>query len=375
MILRSHHHPITVAEVKIASTMAEQPQIQTPQVTVISESVSIPPFTGTGSESVHQFLRRVEEECTRRSAKSSAEKLAILKSRICHEHSSLAGKLVKSDKFLSFVNYDDFATAFTAHFSSHSKLGATHSFLKVARSITQLARTTSDVYMAENVASSLSAELTTQLKDSQWIDDDDKLSATDFKRLMSYLLFVTQLDASTFATASDIEFRKNDFLYDVCKKISEKLPPSPQSVSAVEPSLAALSISPAQTSYQSSPASYGQSPSPASHGQYQSTASQSQYLPRGRSNTRSPRHPRFQRPRSRSARNSRCHRCNLRGHFQQACRVVLNDQGRPYFDENAYCSLHKRQGHTLADCRLHQYQQSLSQPSGNASRHNFNPQR
>ena len=76
--------------------------VSTPQVTLISESVSIPPFTGVGAESIHQFIRRVGEECTRTNAHADAEKLAILKSRICHDPSSLAGKLVKSDQFLSF---------------------------------------------------------------------------------------------------------------------------------------------------------------------------------------------------------------------------------------------------------------------------------
>ena len=78
--------------------------VSTPQVTLISESVSIPPFTGVGAESIHQFIRRVGEECTRRNAHADAEKLAILKSRICHDPSSLAGKLVKFDQFLSLVD-------------------------------------------------------------------------------------------------------------------------------------------------------------------------------------------------------------------------------------------------------------------------------
>ena len=98
-----------------------------PQVTLINDSVTIPPFSGTGSESVHTFVRRITEECTRRSARSDAEKLAILQSRICHEPSSVAGKLVKTDKFLSFTSYAEFTDALTSHFAGHSKLGATHS--------------------------------------------------------------------------------------------------------------------------------------------------------------------------------------------------------------------------------------------------------
>ncbi|MPC37715.1 hypothetical protein E2C01_031205 [Portunus trituberculatus] len=218
------------------STMANAsaPTVPTPQVTLISESISIPPFTGIGSESIHQFIRRVGEECTRRNAHSDAEKLAILKSRICHDPSSLAGKLVKSDKFLSFDKYEDFTVALVSYFSSHSKLGATHSFLKVASSLTYLARTTADVYKAENVASSFSTELTDQLKSSQWFNGDGMLSSANFKHLMSYLLFVVQLDSSTFAVASDIEITEKDFLNDICKKISEKSPPAPQSISVAQ---------------------------------------------------------------------------------------------------------------------------------------------
>ncbi|MPC73452.1 hypothetical protein E2C01_067781 [Portunus trituberculatus] len=215
-------------------TNGSAPNVPTPQATLISESISIPPFTGVGSESIHQFIRRVGEECTQRNAHSDAEKLAILKSRICHDPSILAGKLVKSDKFLGFDKYEDFTAALISHFSSHSKLGATHSFLKVASSLTYLAHTTADVYKAENVASSLSAELTDQRKSSQWFNGDGMLSSTNFKRLMSYLLFVIQLDSPTFAIASDIEFTEKDFLYDVCKKISEKSPPAPQSVSVAQ---------------------------------------------------------------------------------------------------------------------------------------------
>ena len=74
----------------------QSPRIPTPQVTLISDNVSIPPFSGTNSESVHAFVRRVEDECTRRSAHCD-EKLAILKSRICHDPSSLAGKLIKKE--------------------------------------------------------------------------------------------------------------------------------------------------------------------------------------------------------------------------------------------------------------------------------------
>ena len=90
------------------------------------------------------------------------------------------------------------------------------------------------MYKAENIASSLSAELTDQIKSSQWIDTDGTISSTDFKRLMSYFLFLVQLDSPTFTVASDIKSSKEDFLYDRCKKISEKSPPVSQPVSLVQ---------------------------------------------------------------------------------------------------------------------------------------------
>ncbi|MPC76176.1 hypothetical protein E2C01_070582 [Portunus trituberculatus] len=329
------------------STMAHTsaPTVPTPQVTLISESLSIPPFTGVGSESIRQFIRRIGEECTRRNAHLDVEKLAILKSRICHDPSSLAGKLVKSDKFLSLPKYVDFTAAFVSHFSNHSKLGATHSFLKVASSLTYLARITADVYKAENIASSLSAELTDQLKSSQWFNGDGMLSSANFKRLMSYLLFVVQLDSPTFAIASGIEFTEKDFLYDVCKQISEKSPPAPQSVSVAQTSPPTPVPLPTRTH---SP-SCGRSSSRPSHRiQYRHWSH------------------------SHSSRNVACHRCGIRGHVQ-SCHVVLDDQGRTQFNQNAFCSLHNKRGHSLAECCLYQLQCS-SQPSGNAERQSLTPQ-
>ena len=325
-----------------------------PQVTLINDSVTIPPFSGTGSESVHTFVRRITEECTRRSARSDAEKLAILQSRICHEPSSVAGKLVKTDKFLSFTSYAEFTDALTSHFAGHSKLGATHSLLKTAQTLTHITRSTCDVYKAENVASSLSTELLQQLKSSQWIDANDNIKANDFKRLMSYFLFVAQLDSQTFNVASDIEFKKDDFLYDVCKKITEKAPPVAQ------------------------PASVTQSVPHSSFAQNSSSSQNSRHHspPRARSTSRGFRTSHF-RPRSKSRnRNVACHRCGLKGHISTYCRVVLDDQGQAQFNRDAYCSFHNRAGHTLAACRAYQAQQhqALPQqpvshpPSGNVQR-------
>ncbi|MPC74757.1 hypothetical protein E2C01_069132 [Portunus trituberculatus] len=173
------------------------------------------------------------------------------------------------------------------------------------------------------------------------------LSSANFKRLMSDLLFVVQLDSPTFAIASDIEFTEKDFLYDVCKNISEKSPPAPQSVSVVQ-------TPPPPTPVQ--PLTRNHSPS------------------RGRSSSRPSHHTQYRhRSHSRSSRNVICHRCGIRGHVVQSCHVVLDDQGRSQFNPNAFCSLHNKRGHSLAECRLYQLQCS-SQPSGNAERQSLTPQ-
>ena len=143
-----------------------------PQVTLISENVQIPSFSGNGSESVQTFVCSVEEECIRRAAHNDAEKLAILKSRISSEPSSLAGKLIKSDKFLSFTKYDDFKTTLITHFLRHTTLGPSHSFLKLAQTAKAIASSTHDICKAENIATSLSVEVSDQLKTLEWIDAD-----------------------------------------------------------------------------------------------------------------------------------------------------------------------------------------------------------
>lgn len=337
MQLRSHSY----SDVNMAPNDPD-PVAPPTQVTLINDSVNLPHFSGNGSESVHSFVRRVSEECTRRNAQTDPEKLAILKSRVCHEPSSLAGKLVKTDKFLSFTEFHAFTKAFISHFAGHSKLGATHSLLKFAQTLTLISRSTTDVFKAENVASSLSAELTDQLKASAWVDDDHRIKAVDFKRLMSYFLFIVQLDSSTFNVASDIEFKKHDFLYDVCQKITEKAPPAAQPVSAVH------TTHPHNTGY-----SHSQSHSPS----------------RSRSHSRPSHNPHSRhRSKSRNSRNVTCHRCGLKGHFANYCRVILDDNGQRQYNPNAYCSFHNKPGHTLAECRAHQSQQATQPPSGNYSR-------
>ena len=348
---------LNVSTISLTMSNDQSPRTPTPQVTLISDNVSIPPFSGTNSESVQAFVRRVDDECTRRSAHFDTEKLAILKSRICHDPSSLAGKLIKTDKFLSFSTYDELTTALISHFSGHSKLGATHSFLKIAQTLTNIARSTHDVYKAENIASSLSAELTDQMKSSQGIDTDGNISSTDFKRLMSYFLFLVQVDSPTFTVASDIIFSKEDFLYDLCKKISEKSPPVPQPVSLVQ-SPHSLAKTPFSQYRSSSP----QNPSPPSN----THSSRSHY----RSHSR-------HRSSSRDSRKVTCYRCGLKDHVSADCRVMLDERGYHKLNRDAFCSLHNRRGHSLEECRLNQQQmQSFSsQSSGNDSRQSLEPPR
>ena len=124
-----------LAQTKFIMSHIEPDQHPQTQVTLVTENISLPPFTGTGSESVQAFLRRVNDECTRRAAHTDKEKLAILKARICYEPSSLAGKLVKSDKFLQISEYTAFTDALKSHFSGYSKLGATHSLFKVTQTL------------------------------------------------------------------------------------------------------------------------------------------------------------------------------------------------------------------------------------------------
>lgn len=334
---------------------------QVPQVTLIPDTVSFPAFTGDGSESVHDFVRRVQDECTRRSVISEDAKLAVIKSRISFEPTSLAGRLAKSDKFLQFTKLEDFTNELKKHFAGHSKLGATHSLLKVAQSTTQVIRSVPDVFKAENFASSLAAELVTQLKDSSWFEED-KMTDEKFQRIMSYFLFILQLDPSTFAVASKVEFSPSDFIYDICKKILEKSPPVTRPVHL------------AQTPHQQRPPH--NPPFPSQHADSQGHArgrsSSRQFTPQQRSFRQASSRPRSQSRYSRD-RNSTCHRCGLRGHIASFCRVSLDENGFPQFDPDAFCSLHNRRGHSLADCRLHKQQQLASRqsgsPSGNGLRH------
>ena len=327
---------------------------QPAQVTLIPDSVSFPAFTGDGSESVHDFVRRVQEECTRRSVIAEDAKLAVIKSRISFEPTSLAGRLAKSDKFLQFKKFEDFTSELKKHFAGHSKLGATHSLLKTAQSTTQVIRSVPDVFKAENFASSLAAELVTQLNDTTWFVDE-KMTKDNFQRIMSYFLFILQLDPPTFAVASKVEFSPSDFIYDICKKILEKSP------------LETKPVHLAQTPHQQRPP---HSPSyPPQHADSQGHArgrsSSRQFHPQSRSFRQTSSRHRSQSRHSRD-RNSACHRCGLRGHISSFCRVSLDENGFPQFDPDAFCSLHNRRGHSLADCRLHKQQQLASRQSGSS---------
>ena len=100
-------------------------------------------FSWNGDETVHNSIDRVTDTCTRRTVISDNEKLSLRKSRIFYDESNLAGFLVRSDTFASITSFNDFTSEFRNHLQSHSKLGATHSLLKLSSSITQHARSLS----------------------------------------------------------------------------------------------------------------------------------------------------------------------------------------------------------------------------------------
>ncbi len=90
-----------------------------------------------------------------------------------------------------------------------------HFLLKLSKSISQYVRSHTNPYKAENIASFLSSELIAQLQDLNWFTCDSLLK-DELKRLIAYLLFTTFLDASYFQVASEVEFNKTDYIYDVC---------------------------------------------------------------------------------------------------------------------------------------------------------------
>ena len=340
------------------ATNVVQPQTQ---VTFISEGSNIPPFTGTGPESVQSFLRRVQDECVRRNAQTSVEKLAILKSRVSFEPHSLAGKLLKSDLFLELHTYDEFVAELHNHFRGHSLLGVTHSFLKIAQTMAHLTRSTHDVYQAVNVATSLSLELMDQLQKFDWFDADEKLSKTHLQRMMTYLMFIFQLDNQTFDVASSIDFDKNDHVYRVCKKIEDKAPPCPQKIHVV------------RSEQNESVSSHIHPPTaPVAHSERHESVS----IPspsRGRSPARQnrPYRPRSISRHSRDRSRITCYRCGLAGHVANVCRVVLDESGNTRFDPDQFCIVHNLHGHSIENCRLHKQrlaQASCGTQSGNAAR-------
>ena len=311
-----------------------------PHITFIHEAQHLPPFTGDSHESVHSFLQRVDEECTRRLAHSDKERLSILKSRISYEPHSIAGMLVHSDKFTSLSSYDEFSSQFRDHFQSHSHLGASHSLHKVSKAILQHARSHSNPFRAENIASSLSSELVTQLESSDWFSGDS-LPKDDLKRLLAYLLFTTFLDNANFQIASTINFKKHDYVYDVCKIISEKQPVTSQPVT-----------------------------SHPVHALTQNSPELSSVTHRGRSHNRSHSPRRFHSRSHSRSRRAFCSRCKCPGHYSDTCRVVLDSRGKRPYNSHQFCSFHNRVGHSLQDCRQYNAQLHVSDvtPSKNEYR-------
>ena len=320
-------------------------------ITFIHEPSNVPNFSGNSHESVSDFLSRIQDECVRRSATTDSEKLAILRSRISFERSSPAATLCKSDRFSSISSFSTFVTEFRRHFQGHSQSGVSHSFIKLAQNIVSHSRSYSDPYLAENTASALSAELFSQLNDSSWVSGDS-ISATDFQRLLAYLLFNSFLDLPTFQVSSDVAFSKGDYLYDVCRKISDKKPLSPP-----QPVLA--------VSTPSSP------PSPPSLPRQTPFSSSRPTYPRHRSSSRDSHSRSHSHSRYRSSsrrRDAVCPRCQLSGHFLRECRVKLDPSGNHQYDPAAFCTFHQRRGHSLANCRQRQANDG-SHPSGNSARH------
>ncbi len=334
----------------------------TPQVTLISENVSIPPFTGTGTESVQAFIRRINEECTRRSSTTDEGKISVLKSRICSEPNSLAWKLVKSDKFLSLKTYDDFTNALTNHFASHSKLGVSHSFLKIAQTLSYITRSTPDVYSAENIACSLSSELIEQLQISQWTDENNNISSETLKRIIAYLIFLVQLEPNLFRIASEIKFNKGDFVYDLCRQMAEKAPPTATLVTVTQ------STSSAHPQWQSESRPQRQSEShPDAHQTHPHHSRPSRPQSRNHSHGRN-----YHRSNSRGSQNIICYRCNRPGHFASQCRTQSTEQGVAQYNPDAFCEYHNKPGHYTSECRASRRRAQSQHQSGNAARGNAN---
>ena len=287
----------------------------------------------------HSFIQRIHEEYTRRQVHSDPEKLAILMPRISFAENSDAGRLVRTDKFQSISAYDEFTTAFLNHYSSHSRLGAVHTLLKISDQIGHFWRNSSDVYKAQNLATSMSNELINQLSTSDWIKDKS-MSEKDFQRLVAYFFFLLQLDTATFLKTSDIPFHKSDYVYDVCKKITEKVSPSYQPVRVThtpsqphQPPHPPLSpqqtpTPPPQTRYQrgrSPPLQFNHHSSNQNPQFNHHSSNQNPHFNRHSSNQKFTSSPPLARHRSKSrSRNITCRRCNLTGHFAKDCQVVID---------------------------------------------------
>ena len=318
-----------------------------PQVTFIHESANLPNFTGDGSETVHAFIKRIEEECVRRSATSDKEKLSILKSRISFEPSSFAGILFKTDKFETLTTYDSIVNELRDHFSKHSKLGATHSLIKISRGIAKNIRSEINPYLACNAATQLGTDLVDQLDSTDWLEDG-KMSRENVKKLVMYIIFSTYMAESSFKLSCDFQFHPDDFILTICKSMAEKNP----------------AIGTETVSVVSETSSRDPSPRRSNSPQARERTSRRYFSPGRRIRSRS---------QSRSRRIT-CHRCKLTGHIMSQCKVVLDSGGNNTFNPQSFCSFHQRTGHTLDECRTYKARNDASTQSKNSSgRSNPNP--
>lgn len=330
------------------------PKPLAPQVTVIHEPVHLSNFSGKGTETVHQFISRITEECTRRNATTDGERISILKNRISMEPDSHAGKLVRTGKFSKISTFQEFTTELRNHFQGHTQLGALHSLLKISRRIKECSY--ADPYDGENATTSIISELFAQLADTEWVQGE-VMKTEDVKGILGYLIFSGFLDDASYQIARTLAYKRNDELYDLCRRISEKRPEGHQH--AVLYTSVNSKVQPHSEDIPSS-----------------TSPSRSRPFSRGhQSNHRSssPRTHHGRRSKSR-ARNATCHRCRLPGHYSTDCRVVLDSTGKHSFNPQKYCSFHKRTGHSLEECRQYNSQSSpQSQPKNYMNHYQRNP--
>ena len=177
----------------MAQSVPVSPSAPATHINFINEPIIRPNFTGTGDESIHNFMDRINDECTRRNAFSDQKRLSILKSRISFEDNSTTGLLVRSDKSTSITTYNEFTSELIKHFQSHSTLGTTHSILKMTSSTLQNGYSFSNALHAKNFATTLSSEVVSQLKTSVWLENSS-LSEEALQKLLAYMCFISVID-------------------------------------------------------------------------------------------------------------------------------------------------------------------------------------